>query len=60
MSPKFIELHWHGQPALFNLDNVIAFRDHNFIDITGHDYLIDESYEEIKQLIMEAKNDDHF
>ena len=58
MSPKFIELHWYGKPALFNLNHIIAFRDHNFIDSTGHDYLIDESYEEIKQLLMETQNND--
>lgn len=55
---KFIELHFHGEPALFNLNHIIAFRDHNFLDNIGHNYFIDESYEEIKQLITETKNND--
>lgn len=63
MNTKFIELHWYKQPALFNLDSVVLFQDKNFTDIRGHDYVIDESYDEIKELIIKAggeiiQNDD--
>lgn len=57
MSPKFIELHWHGKPALINLNLVVSFQNGKFSDINEHTYVVDESYEEIKQLIEEAKND---
>lgn len=56
MSPKFIELHWYGKPALINLDLVVSFQNQKFSDINEHTYIVDETYEEIKQLITEAQN----
>lgn len=58
MSPKFIELHWYGKPALINLNLVVSFQNGEFSDINEHTYVVDESYEEIKQLVLEAQNND--
>ena len=54
MMSKFIELHWHGQPASINVDSISIFKDMEFKDISGREYSIDESYDEIKQLILDA------
>ena len=51
MNPRFIQLHWHGVPALINLDHIIIIKDHGFIDSCGHEYEIDESYDEILSVI---------
>lgn len=51
MMPKFIELHWHGEPALINADSIAIIREREFRDVAGHSYEIDESYEEIQELI---------
>lgn len=51
MIPKFIELHWHGEPALINVDSIAIIREREFHDVAGHSYEIDESYEEIQELI---------
>lgn len=54
MMSKFIELHWHGEPASINVDSISIFKDMEFKDISGREYSIDESYDEIKALIKDA------
>ena len=49
--PKFIELHWHGEPAAINAYSIALFKDHEFKDLSGSEYCVDESYQEIKKLI---------
>lgn len=54
MMSKFIELHWHGEPASINVDSISIFKDMEFKDISGREYSIDESYDEVKAIIKDA------
>lgn len=54
MYPRFIELHWHEIPASVNVDNIGIIKDHEFLDASGHEFQVDESYEDIKAMIQSA------
>ena len=54
MYPKFIELHWHGQPASINIDAISIIKDFEFKDTSGCEYSVDESYDDLKRMITDA------
>lgn len=51
MEQKIIELHWYGEPALVNVNNIAIMKNNGFIDTSGREYSIDETYDDLKTLI---------
>lgn len=54
IKPSFITLHWNNIPALVNVNNVVIMKNNEFKDITGHSYLIDESYDDLVLLLTQC------